>query len=136
MYFAYIASWQIVWFAGLLAPPRYFQRSLTMPATTVRISNVQALRNYVYEYLCAQNQLEVGVFQMTERILIRRGKPCGMLYCLYGPRSLKLTAVWETDRNTILFYGSAGERQQHVQLVAPPSLANVSTASRPQPQAA
>ena len=107
-----------------------------MPATTVRISNVHALRNYVYEYLCAQNQLEIGAFQMTERILIRRGKPCGMLYCLYGPRSLKLTAVWETDRNTILFYGSAGERQQHVQLVAPPSLANVSTASRPQPQAA
>ena len=107
-----------------------------MPATTVRISNVHALRNYVYEYLCAQNQLEVGVFQMTERILIRRGKPCGMLYCLYGPRSLKLTAVWETDRNTILFYGSAGERQQHVQLVGPPSLANVATTSRPQPQAA
>ena len=136
MYFAYIADWQTAWFASLFAPPRYFQRSLTMPAKTVRISNVQALRNYVYEYLCAQNQLEVGVFQMTERILIRRGKPCGMLYCLYGPRSLKLTAVWETDRNTILFYGSAGERQQHVQLVAPPSLANVSTASRPQPQAA
>jgi hypothetical protein len=117
-------------------PPRYFQRFLTMPATTVRISNVQALRNYVYEYLCAHNQLEVGAFQMTEQILIRQGQPCGMLYCLYGPRSLKLTAVWETDRNTILFYGSAGERHQHVQLVGPPALANVSNSREPQPQAA
>ena len=107
-----------------------------MLATPVQISNVRALRNYVYEYLCGQNQLEVGAFQMTERILIRQGKPCGMLYCLHGPRSVKLTAVWETDRNTILFYGSAGERQQHGQLVGPPSLKKVSMRSAPQPQAA
>ena len=106
-----------------------------MPATTVRIPNVQALRTYVYEFLCDQNQLEIGAFQMTERMLIRRGQPCGMLYCLHGPRSLKLTAVWETDRNTVLFYGSAGERQQHVQLVGP-SLASNSTTKQLRPQAA
>lgn len=106
-----------------------------MPATTVRIPNVQALRTYVYEFLCDQNQLEIGAFQMTERMLIRRGQPCGMLYCLHGPRSLKLTAVWETDRNTVLFYGSAGERQQHVQLIGP-SLASNSATKQLQPQAA
>ncbi|MEM9656755.1 MAG: hypothetical protein AAF961_00205, partial [Planctomycetota bacterium] len=38
------------------------------------------------------------------------GQPCGIHFCLHGPRALKLTAIWETDRNTILFYGSRGER--------------------------
>jgi hypothetical protein len=39
-----------------------------------------------------------------------------MFFCLHGPRSIKLTAVWETDGNTVLFYGSTGERQHKAQL--------------------
>lgn len=50
---------------------------------------------------------------MTERILVRGGNPCGIFFCVHGPRSVKLTAIWETERNTILFYGSAGERIVH-----------------------
>ena len=106
-----------------------------MPATTVRIANARDLRNYVYEYICDQNQLEAGVFHMSERILTRLGKPCGMLYCLFGPRSVKLTAVWETDRNTVLFYDSAGGRRQHIQ-VEGPTLKHVRTHRQPEPQAA
>lgn len=106
-----------------------------MPATTIQIPDVRALRNYIYEFICAQNQLEIGAFQMTERMLTRRGQPCGMLYCLHGPRNLRLTAVWETDRNTVLFYGSAGERQEQVQLVGP-SLAEVPISRQAEPQAA
>jgi hypothetical protein len=35
-----------------------------------------------------------------------------MLFCLHGPRSVKLTAVWETISNTVLFYDSTGQRRQ------------------------
>jgi hypothetical protein len=38
---------------------------------------------------------------------------------------VKFTAVWETDRNTILFYGAAGERFHRTQLVEAPSLSPV-----------
>ena len=82
------------------------------------------LREFVYRTLCDQNDLECGVFELTERYLTRGGTPCGVFYCLHGPRSVKLTAIWETEHNTIRFYGSTGERlhttrlQQEVPLVA------------------
>ena len=61
-------------------------------------------------------------FNITERILVRGRRPCGIFFCLHGPRSVKLTAIWETDRNTILFYSSSGERVVKTQLVQAPVL--------------
>ena len=84
------------------------------------MQNLSELRNFVQKTLCDHNQLEIGAFPMTERILLRSGNPCGMYFCLHGPRAVKFTAIWETDRNSILFYGATGERFQKVQLVAIP----------------
>ena len=93
-----------------------------MQANPLRIQDLRDLRQYVQETLCEHNELEIGAFQMTERILIRSGAPCGILFCLHGPRNVRLLAIWETDRNTILFYGSSGERQHRSQLVHAPQL--------------
>jgi hypothetical protein len=94
-----------------------------MLADLIRIENLNNLRQYVHQTLCQQNELELGAFHMTERILIRAGQPCGIFFCLHGPRSVKLTAIWETERNTVLFYGSTGERLQKTQLAPLPELA-------------
>lgn len=94
-----------------------------MMANSTAISNLHSLRNYVQERICAQNHLEAGAFQMTERILVRGDRPCGIFFCIHGPRSVKLTAIWETEKNTILFYGSAGERLQRTTLTVAPELA-------------
>jgi len=59
---------------------------------------------------------------MTERILVRGGTPCGIYYCLHGPRMTKFSAIWDSDRNQILFYGSRGERFQKTQLTEAPRL--------------
>ncbi|MGA2620384.1 MAG: hypothetical protein ABSF26_22415 [Thermoguttaceae bacterium] len=59
---------------------------------------------------------------MTERILRRGDKPCGVYFCLHGPRATRFSAIWETDRNQILFYGCAGERFQKTQLLEAPEL--------------
>ena len=80
------------------------------------LDNLHQLRQFVSHTLCQENDMEVGVFQVTERVLTRRGRQCGIFFCLHGPRSVKLTAVWETDRNTILFYGSSGEKFQKTNL--------------------
>jgi hypothetical protein len=80
------------------------------------------LRNYVNETLCNHEQLEFGVFRFSERVLVRAGRPCGLHFCLHGPRAVRFTAIWETDGNTILFYSSTGERFQKTQLTAAPSL--------------
>lgn len=83
------------------------------------------LREYVNVTLCEQYQLQTGAFCMTERVLVRGGKPCGIYFCLHGPRMTKFSAIWETDRNRILFYGTGGERFQKTQLTEPPRLGRI-----------
>ena len=80
------------------------------------IDNLPEIRTYVSRTLCQRNDFEEGVFQVTERILTKCGKLCGMFFCLHGPRSVKLTAVWETESNSIIFYGSSGEKFQKTML--------------------
>jgi hypothetical protein len=96
-----------------------------MSAYPLQIDNLNDLRTYVHQTLCDQNELQQGAFQVTERILVRGNRPCGIFFCLHGPRSVKLTAIWETDRNTILFYSSSGERTLKAKLIQAPVLAAV-----------
>ena len=81
-----------------------------------KFETLDDLRGFVNRVLCDRDQLEVGAFQLTERLLIRSGKPCGLHFCLHGPRSLKLSAIWDALSNAILFYGSTGERFGKAQL--------------------
>ena len=90
-----------------------------------QIDNLDGLRGYVNEIFCDQYQLKIGAFAMTERVLVRGGKPCGIFFCLHGPRSVKFSAIWETDRNQILFYGPSGERFLKTQLLEAPTLERV-----------
>lgn len=87
-----------------------------------QVEDLAQLRNYVHSTLCLQNDYEPDAFQVTERTLVRKGKPCGIYFCLHGPRSVKLTAIWETDKNTVLFYRSTGERIMTTRLKAAPTL--------------
>jgi hypothetical protein len=81
-----------------------------------KIQSLDDLRDYVNETLCEFDQLECGAFLMTERILTRGGKPCGLYFCLHGPRAVRFSAIWETQNNTVLFYNSGGKRFQKTQL--------------------
>jgi hypothetical protein len=87
-----------------------------------QLDDLHAIRRYVVETLCEKDQLETNYFPISEQVLVRGGAPCGVYFCLQGPRSLCLTAVWETDSNTILFYGSRGERFRKTQLISPPGI--------------
>jgi hypothetical protein len=93
-----------------------------MPTDIQRLDDLNSIRSYVIDTLCEKDQLERDSFPISEQILVRGGTPCGVYFCLHGPRSLRLTAIWETDRNTILFYGSRGERFRRTQLIAAPRL--------------
>lgn len=93
-----------------------------MMAESLPIHDLADLRRFVHERICHYNELEVNVFEVSERILLRSGCPCGILFCLHGPRSVKLTAIWETESNTILFYGSSGQRMHRARLLAAPRL--------------
>ncbi|MBN1395665.1 MAG: hypothetical protein JW959_11625 [Pirellulales bacterium] len=85
-----------------------------------QIESVHDLRDYVNTTICTRYQLQKGVFSLTERVLLRGGKPCGIYFCLHGPRATKFTAIWETDHNQVLFYGCHGERFLKTQLLKRP----------------
>ena len=81
-----------------------------MHTSKLKIHNLIDLRDFVYTTLCEQNDFEVGAFELSERYLVRSGRPCGIFFCVHGPRSVRVTAIWEVEGNTILFYGATGER--------------------------
>jgi len=92
---------------------------------SARFTTFLELKDFVYRTLCHREQLVVGAFPMKEHVLRRKNTPCGILFVVHGPRSVVFKAVWEIDRNTVLFYGSSGERFQTTRLAsAPPILAS------------
>lgn len=87
-----------------------------------QIESLCDLREYVNVTICTHQQFQEGVFTMTERVLLRGKTPCGIYFCLHGPRATKFTAIWDSDRNQVLFYGSRGERFLRTQLLESPRL--------------
>ena len=103
-------------------PVRIKEQLLIMTSPYCEFRTLTELRDFVVGTLCEQCQLQVGAFQVTQRVLMRNRRPCGILFCLHGPRAVKVTAIWETDQNRVLFYGSTGERLQKIQLIDAPQL--------------
>jgi hypothetical protein len=69
-----------------------------------------ALRGFVEQKLCEIGMLEVDQFPMTERKVVKGGQTCGVYFCLHGPRSVKLTAIADFERKSLICYGSDGTR--------------------------
>jgi hypothetical protein len=82
----------------------------TMSSTAQRNYALDELRRYISQTICDYEQLEPDAYVMTEVVLTRSGTPCGRYFCLHGPRATKYSAIWVSDRNTVLFYDSTGER--------------------------
>jgi hypothetical protein len=86
------------------------------------MDNLDELRNYVNATLCGIFKLQPGAFPIVEKVLSRAGKPCGIYFCLHGPRAVRFTAIWEMARNHILFYGPSGERILKSQWIDEPEM--------------
>jgi len=86
------------------------------------IQNFEDIRHYVTKTLSNIELLRPESSQLTTELLTRNNRPCGIYFCLHGPRAVRLTAIWETDANTILFYGSRGDRVQRTRLLTAPKL--------------
>jgi hypothetical protein len=81
-----------------------------MTAESPCFTELEQLSSYIYQTLCDKEQLEPGAFPMTERIIVRAEDPCGMYFCLHGPRSVKLTAIADFESESLICYGSDGTR--------------------------
>jgi hypothetical protein len=72
--------------------------------------DLQNLRRIVQQKLCEIGMLELDQFPMTERSVLKSNRVCGVYYCLHGPRSVKLTAIADFERSSLICYGSDGSR--------------------------
>ncbi len=99
--------------------PRHLE---SMLETTIRLANNHDLRQFILETLSRFESLDPDQFPLDQRVLTRGGQPCGLYFCLHGPRAVRLTAIWEKDGNSILFYGADGRRLQRTRLLEPPAL--------------
>jgi hypothetical protein len=81
-----------------------------MTDVPVQLESLADLRRHVLEVLCERENLIVEQFTLQESALVRRGQSCGRQFTLYGPRSIRLGAVWAADRNDLYFYDACGER--------------------------
>jgi hypothetical protein len=88
-----------------------------MPANPASDLVPAALRSFVRESLCAKENLLVDQFELTESPLLRRGRVCGVQFTLFGPRSVRLMAIWDADRGRVLCYDAGGERFSETPIV-------------------
>lgn len=75
-----------------------------------------SLRSTVEQRLCEIGHLEQHQFPMTQREVQRGGETCGVYFCVHGPRSVKLTAIFDLGTRTVIFYGSDGVRRESLTL--------------------
>lgn len=86
------------------------------PTAPADIRSLDDLRNFIHVALCRKENLLEHHFPMTELELKRRGDCCGYQYILHGPRSVKLSAVWDQASNEILLYDVVGRRFDRVRI--------------------
>ncbi len=73
-------------------------------------SREQLIRSWVDKTLSVENDLVPGAFPLTEQVINKQGNLCGKLYCLHGPRSVRLVAVHDFESDRVLTYDSQGVR--------------------------
>jgi hypothetical protein len=96
-----------------------------MVTSSRQFQTLEDLRDYVNEILCQCDQLETDAFPLTQRLLRRGGEPCGIHFCLHGPRQVQFSAIWDATRNSLLFYGPSGERFRKIDIIAAPPMEEV-----------
>lgn len=93
-----------------------------MTETSATLPTLADLRDYVAEMLCQFDELLVGAFPVTERLLVQGNSVCGVSFCLHGPRRVQFRAIWEAERDTIWFYDCTGARAGRTRLLESPQL--------------
>lgn len=79
-------------------------------SSSPELKTLSDLRGFVHEKLCEQENLLPELFPLQEDHLTRNGKPCGIQFLLFGPRNVRLGAIWDSQHNTLYFYDAQGNR--------------------------
>jgi hypothetical protein len=74
------------------------------------LPTLEQLRRHVLNTLCENDLLEPSQTSLSQSVVVRGDRPCGLFFQARGLRQLKTYALWAGEENRILFYNSSGER--------------------------
>lgn len=87
-----------------------------MPPAPAEVRTSEDLKNFIHLALCRKENLLENHFPMTELQLRSKGEHCASQFTLHGPRSVKLSAVWDRRLNEVLLYDAVGKRFARVRM--------------------
>ncbi len=76
----------------------------------VSLPTLDELCRHVRTVLCQHDQLDPEQAPLSQDVITRSGRPCGLFFQVQGPRMVKAYAVWAGEEGRILFYDSQGQR--------------------------
>jgi hypothetical protein len=97
------------------------------------VPSLDELVAHVRGVLCEHDQLDPAQTPLTQYLVTRSGKPCGLFFHLQGPRSVKTYAVWAGEEQRVLFYDSQGVRFAETRLAEGPDTRQLSAPSTRHP---
>ena len=92
-----------------------------METEVAAFATVDELATYVHRILCAKDALDQKQAPLYRTPLVKRGRDCGRVFHVEGPRMLRTSAVWSSDADRIIFYDSTGTRFRTVELSEGPA---------------
>jgi hypothetical protein len=95
-----------------------------MSRVVAAFSAVEDLAEFIHEVLCDKDALDPAQAPLFRTPLRRKGRACGVVFHVEGPRLLRTSAVWSSDDARIIFYDSSGLRFREVELSESPEMAN------------
>lgn len=93
-----------------------------MAAIVAAFSAVEDLAAFVHQVLCDKDALDLKQTPLFWTPLKKRGRECGRVFHVEGPRLLRTSAVWSADADRIIFYDSTGSRFLVAELSESPAL--------------
>lgn len=75
------------------------------------------LKTFVHTVLCEKENLIREQFPLEIAPLQRGERFCGCEFALFGPRQIRLGAIWSAEENLLLLYDSRGVRFQTIKLL-------------------
>lgn len=92
-----------------------------METTVAAFATVEELATHVHGVLCAKDNLDSRQAPLFRTPLVKRGRPCGLVFHVEGPRLLRTSAIWTSDADRIIFYDSTGTRFHTIELSESPA---------------
>jgi hypothetical protein len=87
-----------------------------MHPTVDDVHTLDDLRGFIHNTLCKKENLLADQFKLSVLRLMRQDQLCGLQFCLRGPRSVRLAAIWAADQNTVYLYDARGARYAKLRL--------------------